>query len=103
MFAVPVATAIAASATVPQAAPPPWGTRAKNVRSPMPTERAISISSVVSMVNVTMPSTSAGSRPASASAPATASQARRSSVRLDSLENSVAPMPAMAAVTAAPP
>ena len=88
--------AIAAWPTVAHAAPPPCGTRLKNVSSPMPVARAISISSVPSMLNVTMPSTAAGSRPASASAAVTASQARRSSVRPESRENLVAPMPAMA-------
>src|SRR5215472_2081319 len=88
---------MAACPTVPQAAPPPWGTRLKNVSSPMPVARAISTSSVESIANVTMPSTSAGSRPASASAAVTASHARRSSVRPESLENSFAPMPTIAA------
>ncbi len=44
-----------------------------------------------------MPSTSDGARPASARASRTASQASCSSLRPESLENSVAPMPAMAA------
>src|SRR5690349_18678574 len=50
------------------------------------------------MVNVTRPSTSAGSSPASASAASVASAASRSSLRPESLENSVAPIPAIAAV-----
>src|SRR5689334_8911385 len=50
------------------------------------------------MLNVTMPSTSAGPSPASSSAARAASAASRSSLRPESLENSVAPMPAMAAV-----
>ena len=94
--ATPVATAIAACTTVPAAAPPPWCTREKKLRSPMPTLRAMSISSLESMVNVTMPSTSLGARPASSSAALTASHANCSSLRPDSLENSVWPMPAMA-------
>ena len=49
------------------------------------------------MVKVTRPSTSAGRSAASASAARTASAASRSSLRPESLENSVAPMPAMAA------
>src|SRR6516165_5629651 len=53
--ATPVATAIAACTTVPAAAPPPCGTREKKLRSPMPTLRATSISSLASMVKVTMP------------------------------------------------
>ena len=94
---MPVATAIAACSTVPAAAPPPWGTRLKNVRSPMPTFRATSISSLESIVKVTMPSTSLGRSPASSIAALTASQASWSSVRPDSFENSVWPMPAIAA------
>ena len=66
----------------------------------MPRLRAISISGLVSELKVTIPSTSAGAMPASSSAASTASTARRSSVRPDSLENSVAPMPAMAVVPA---
>ena len=62
----------------------------------MPRLRAISISGLVSELKVTMPSTSDGSMPASRRARSTASTARRSSLRPDSLENSVAPMPAMA-------
>lgn len=63
----------------------------------MPTLRAMSISSLESMVKVTMPSTSAGVRPASSSAALTASHANCSSLRPDSLENSVWPIPTMAA------
>ena len=66
----------------------------------MPTLRAISISSLVSIVKVTMPSTSPGFSPASSSAALTASQASCSSLRPDSLENSVWPMPAIAALPA---
>ena len=64
----------------------------------MPSSRATAISALLSMVNVTRPSTSAGASPASSSAARTASAASRSSLRPESLENSVAPMPAMAAV-----
>ena len=63
----------------------------------MPTLRAMSISSLESMVNVTMPSTSLGARPASSSAALTASHANCSSLRPDSFENSVWPIPTMAA------
>ena len=58
------------------------------------------------MVNVTSPSTSAGLSPASASAADVASAASRSSLRPESLENSVAPIPAIAAapgITRPPP
>ena len=58
----------------------------------------MSMSGLVSELNVTMPCTSAGAMPASSSAAATASTARRSSERPESLENSVAPMPAIAVV-----
>ena len=63
----------------------------------MPSSRASAISAVLSMVNVTSPSTSAGRSPASASAASVASAASRSSLRPESLENSVAPIPAIAA------
>ena len=66
----------------------------------MPRLRAISISGLVSELKVTIPSTSAGSMPASRRARSTASTASRSSLRPDSLENSVAPMPAMAVLPA---
>ena len=66
----------------------------------MPTLRATWISALVSAVKVTMPSTSAGSSPASAMAAVTASQASWSSLRPDALENSVAPMPTIAAAPA---
>ncbi len=62
----------------------------------MPRLREMSMSGLVSELNVTMPCTSDGAMPASASAAATASTASRSSERPESLENSVAPMPAMA-------
>src|SRR5947209_10600051 len=51
-----------------------------------------------SIVNVTMPSTSSGVRPASSSASRTASAASRSSLRPEFLEKSVAPMPTIAAL-----
>lgn len=63
----------------------------------MPAAWATVISGLVSMVNVTMPSTSAGVSPASSSAACTASTASFSSLRPESLENSVAPIPAIAA------
>ncbi len=66
----------------------------------MPSSRATAISALVSMVKVTRPSTSAGRSAASARAAVTASAARRSSLRPESLENSVAPMPAIAAFIA---
>ncbi|CDO90084.1 hypothetical protein BN973_04475 [Mycobacterium triplex] len=62
----------------------------------MPTLRAMSISSLESIVKVTMPSTSPGVRPASSSAALTASHANCSSLRPDSLENSVWPIPTIA-------
>ena len=62
----------------------------------MPRLRAISISGLVSELKVTIPSTSAGSMPASRRARSTASTASRSSLRPDSLENSVAPIPTIA-------
>ena len=63
----------------------------------MPRLRATSISSLESMVKVTRPSTSEGDRPASSSAARTASHASCSSLRPDSFENSVWPIPAIAA------
>src|SRR3546814_6990069 len=78
--------------TVPHAAPPPWLIRLKKRRSPSPSSRPRAISEEVSMVNVTMPSTSEGARPASASAALIASAESWSSERPDSLANSVAPM-----------
>src|ERR1700722_15926205 len=67
--------------------------RLKNVSSPIPRARAVSMSGFVSELYVTMPPTSAGSMPASRSAASTASVANRSSDRPDALEKSVAPMP----------
>ena len=63
----------------------------------MPTERATSISSLVSMVKVHIPSTSAGVSPASSIAAFTASLASCSSERPEFFENSVCPIPTMAA------
>src|SRR5262245_43320157 len=71
--------------------------RLKKVRSPMPTARAASISSVVSSVKVVMPSTSDGFSPASASAALIASAVSWSSERPEFFENSVWPMPTIAA------
>ena len=71
--ATPVATAIAACWIVAQAAPPPWWILEKNFNSPMPVARAMATSVLESIVNVTMPSTSAGVSPASSSASSTAS------------------------------
>src|SRR2546428_497150 len=54
---------MAAWCTTAHAAPPPWWMRLKNERSPMPTLRAISISALLAMVNVTMTTTSEGTGP----------------------------------------
>ena len=48
---------------MPADAPPPYGTRVNIDSSRMPRLRATSISSLVSIVNVTSPSTSAGVEP----------------------------------------
>ena len=64
----------------------------------MPVARATATSVLESMVNVTMPSTSAGVSPASSSASSTASAASRSSLRPEFLEKSVAPIPTIAAL-----
>src|SRR3982075_2850894 len=64
----------------------------------MPVARATATSVLESIVNVTMPSTSAGVRPASSSASSTASAASRSSLRPEFFEKSVAPMPTIAAL-----
>ena len=69
----------------------------------MPVARATATSVLESMVNVTMPSTSAGVSPASPKASRTASAARRSSDRQESFEKSVAPIPAIAAFRDSPP
>ena len=69
----------------------------------MPSSRATAISEEVSIVNVVSPSTSAGVSPQSASACWTASTESWSSERPDSLENSVAPMPTIAALPESAP
>ena len=74
--------------------------REKNFSSPMPAALATAISVFVSIVNETRPSTSEGASPASSSAEVTASAARRSSERPESLEKSVAPIPAIDALPA---
>ena len=79
------------------AAPPPWWILEKNFSSPMPVARATATSVLESIVNVTMPSTSAGVSPASSSASSTASAASRSSLRPEFFEKSVAPIPTIAA------
>ena len=89
---------MAACCTVAHAAPPPWWILEKNFRSPMPVARATATSVLESIVNVVMPSTSAGVRPASSSASSTASAASRSSLRPEFFEKSVAPMPTIAAL-----
>ena len=66
----------------------------------MPSSRATAISELVSIVNVVNPSTSRGVSPPSARAASTASAESWSSERPDSLENSVAPIPAIAACRA---
>src|SRR3954447_7569290 len=82
---------------VAHAAPPPWWILEKNFSSPMPVARATATSVLESIVKVTMPSTSAGVRPASSSASSTASAASRSSLRVEFFEKSVAPIPTIAA------
>lgn len=71
--------------------------REKNDSSPIPAAWATVISGLVSIVKVTRPSTSAGVSPASSRAARTASTASFSSLRPESLENSVAPIPTIAA------
>ena len=80
------------------AAPPPYPTWLKKRSSARPSSRASAISAVLSMLNVTSPSTAVTGSPASASAASVASTASFSSLRPESLLNSVAPIPAMAAV-----
>src|SRR5690554_1115173 len=48
VLATPVATAMAACITGPQAAPPPWGTWEKNLTCSQPSSRAISYSGTLS-------------------------------------------------------
>ena len=76
--------------------------RLKKRSSFIPSSRATAISEEVSIVNVVRPSTSAAVSPQSASACWTASTESWSSERPDSLENSVAPMPAIAALPVEP-
>src|ERR1700757_1920388 len=78
---------------VPQGAPPPKWMRLKCVSSRIPRPRMMSFSGFVSMVNVESPLTSRGSTPASSQAAVHASSASCSSLRLESFENSVAPIP----------
>src|SRR3954470_903289 len=66
----------------------------------MPSPRMISLSGFVSIVNVDSPSTSLGSTPASSHAATHASSASCSSLRPESFENSVAPIPTIAACPA---
>ena len=82
-----------------EAAPPP-GIRVVYARSRTPRQRDSPISSLPSIVKVIMPSTSAGSMPASSRAALEASAASCSSLRPEFLENSVCPIPAMAATLA---
>src|SRR3954469_24561880 len=88
---------MAAYCTVAHGAPPPKWIRLKCVSSPMPSPRMISLSGLVSIVNVDSPSTWLGSMPALAHAATHASSASCSSLRPESLENSVAPIPTIAA------
>src|SRR3954452_20667161 len=64
----------------------------------MPTLRMRASSSLESAVNVTVPSMSSGEIPASSMAARAASDASCSSLRPEFLENSVWPMPTMAAL-----
>src|SRR5687767_7433773 len=82
---------------VATAAAPPPGMRVVYARSFTPRQRDRCISSEPSSVNVIMPSTSDGSMPASSSAALLHSAASVSSERPEDFENSVWPMPAMAA------
>ncbi len=100
---MPVATASTACCTIAHAAPPPCGIRLKNDSDGTPSSRATAISALASMANVTMPSTSDGDRPASASAAREHSAASASSLRPESFENSVAPIPTIAALFTPPP
>src|SRR3954467_13525516 len=70
--------------------------RVNRFSSGIPRLRATAFSGLLSIANVDIPSTSRGSKPASASAASTASHASCSSLRPEFLENSVAPIPAMA-------
>ena len=90
-------TAAAACSIVADAPPPPNGVRDVQRISWMPTLRMRASSSLVSSVKVTQPSMSDGSRPASPIAARTASAQSWSSLRPESLENSVWPIPTIAA------
>ena len=65
----------------------------------MPSEFMMSVSSELSSDSLTSPSTSAGVKPQSSRAAAIASTARRSSLRPELRENSVCPIPTMAALS----
>jgi hypothetical protein len=97
--ATPVAIAIAAWPTAPHPAPPPYATSLKYARLGMPRLRTISTSIVFSCENFTRPSTSFAVRPASSSAILMASSAIVRSGRPMFFENSVWPMPTMAAAS----
>jgi hypothetical protein len=94
--AAPDATAALACAIVATDAAPPPGMRVVKARSRIPRQRIRPISSLGSSVKVMRPSMSAGATPASSHAAFTASAASWSSLRPERLENSVAPMPAIA-------
>ncbi len=70
--------------------------RLKCVSSGIPRLRIISLSGLLSMLNVVMPRTSPGSTPASSQACTHASRAKLSSERPLALVKSVAPMPTTA-------
>src|SRR3984957_6859274 len=93
----PEVTAAAAWWIVATEAAPPPGIRVVYARSRTPRQRDSPISSLPSIVKVIMPSTSAGLIPASSRAALEASAASCSSLRPEFLENSVCPIPAMAA------
>src|SRR5205085_444274 len=98
LLAAPDATAAAACSTVADAPPPPNGVRDAHRSLGMPTLRMSASSSLASAVNVTVPSMSVGWRPASSMAARAASEASWSSDRPEFLENSVWPMPTIAAL-----
>lgn len=77
--------------------PPPYGILLDHAMSSNPTARTSSASSTGSTVKLTRPSTSSPEIPASSNAAEIDSQASRSSLRPAARENSVAPIPAMAA------
>ena len=90
--------AAAACATTAPSASPPSGDCAKNVSSRMPSARTSigSLTGSKGAANRHIPSTSAGSIPASASAPVTASIARSHASRGSAFAYSVWPMPTIA-------